>query len=267
MKCVNSMHGCCKHTEVSSPCSYPTLHLVRSISKEKIKPPPPKKPFLKTWAIPSVWGKWSSKDLPCFTCGCLILYLSTEVSDAVFRPLEQSVNSACTSGKWSHMANLFSSPVWKRQRVLVTSVLGPVLPAAFKYTVLCVTWGDHKWKYCLEMLQPSFWVCAMDLGDSMYWVKFKHTCTQIIQSHFSNETAVHIDKAWPVHDISLTNWGLTGNMKLNLQIFCDFQKAFTSQCAVLCGVFCLFEVDFLLWYKNTPASFPYLEHSHPVRQT
>ena len=86
--------------------------------------------------------------------------------------------------------------------MLVTSVLGPVLPAAFKYTVLRVTGGDCKWKYCSEMLQPSFRVCAMDLGDGMYCVNFKHTCGQTIQSHFSKQTAIHTDKAWPVCDMS-----------------------------------------------------------------
>lgn len=37
MKCVNSAHEHCKHTGVSSPCSYPTLNLVNSTSKERIK--------------------------------------------------------------------------------------------------------------------------------------------------------------------------------------------------------------------------------------
>lgn len=143
----------------------PILHwIARSISKEKIKPTTTKKPVPEKLSYPQCLGKWPSKDLPFFTCGCLILCLSTEVSDEVFRPLEQLVNSACTSGKWSHMANLFSSPAWKRQRVFVTTVLGPVLPAALKYTVLSVNWGDHKWKYCLEMLQPSFLACTLAMA-------------------------------------------------------------------------------------------------------
>lgn len=109
-----------------------------------------------TLGYPLCLGKWSSKHLPCFTCEYLILYLPTGVSDVFFRPLEQSVNSACNFGKWSHTANLFPSPLREKQRMLVTLVLGPVLLAAFKYTAFRVTWGNRKWKDCLETLQISF---------------------------------------------------------------------------------------------------------------
>jgi len=159
-----------------------------------------------------VLSNWSSKDLPCFTCECLILYLPTGASDVFFRPLEQPAHSACTSGKWSHMANLFSSALWERQRMLVPPVLRPVLPAAFKYTALCATWGNCKWKYCLEMLQVSFrYVPQVSVTAGTEWSLNIHVIKSY-KSHFSNETETHASCTSHALFISRpTGWQVTWN--------------------------------------------------------
>lgn len=150
--------------------------------------------------------------------------------------------------------------------MLVTSSLGPVLQQLLNtlcVDVLCVTWGDHKWKHCLETRPPSF-LCAMALETA--WAVWSLT-TQVIKSYkvIWLMNLQYTGNAWCTYDISwLTGWQVTWHWSVT--DFLWFWKSFYNQPAALWG-FVHLKWIFCCDRKRTIFCFPYLQHSHPVWQT